>query len=97
MVDFDLDDMLVGRQVLKTLNAVYQQRPELKVVYSNFLVWNKNTQVFWLSNNEELTEEKFQNYRKTLGYWRTSHLKTYRKKLYDLVPLSYLADLSHVR
>jgi hypothetical protein len=60
-------------------------------------VWNKNTQVFWKSSNQQLSEDQFKKYRQTLGYWRTGHLKTYRKKVYDLVPLAYLADLSHVR
>jgi len=55
VVDFDLDDMLVGRQVLKVFNAVYQESDNLLVAYSNYIVWNKNTQVFWISNNQQLS------------------------------------------
>ena len=32
-----------------------------------------------------------------MSFWRTGHLKTYSKKVYNLVPLAYLADMNHIR
>ena len=39
VADLDSDDELIGRQVLKVINAVYQQNPGTWIVNSNYIMF----------------------------------------------------------
>lgn len=40
IVELDTDDEFIGRQVLKTINAVYSKEPEVWAMYSSYIYWS---------------------------------------------------------
>lgn len=88
--DVDADDTLIGRQVMKVMNALYQSS-ENWVIYSNF-VWLKND--YFIRGFSEPIDPKIlaDNRYRALSNWRTSHLKTYLRDLYVKVPKEYFIE-----
>ena len=79
IVDMDADDALVGRQVLKVLNSVYQNESNW-FVYSNHVVFEEGKNYPEAGYSDYLYQHilKENRYRTTEYYWATGHLKTYR-------------------
>ena len=55
VVEVDLDDELVGTQVFKVVNAVYQSDKDIEVAYSNYIITDSKSLLSWKGNNQELT------------------------------------------
>lgn len=85
IVPADSDDWFVGSQVLKVLNVFYQN-PEKWFIYSKFLSRiNSKTYRSGLSKPLKIPVAQ---YRKNLT-WVTSHLRSFRKKIFGKVPLTH--------
>lgn len=91
----DADDGLVGRQALKVLNAVYQN-PNYWFVYSRY-VWRTSPtgmpdiQILINGQSKEL-ETPVDKYRNTVMAWDVSHLRTFRKKLFEKIPMQMMME-----
>ena len=88
VLELDADDYLIGRQVFKTINAIYQQNKSW-LAYSNFLIYHPDQKVTPGISRKLRVEPKL--YRKAGTYWATSHLKTYYAALEMKIPISNLA------
>ena len=89
IVEVDGDDTLIGRQVMKVLNAFYRDSPETWVAYSNLLL-QKSENVFEKFQNRDIPRSIYkQNSYRISGNWVTSHLKTYRREVYMKIPITY--------
>lgn len=87
VIVLDGDDSLIGNQVLQVLNNVYKNQ-KYWYVYSNYANSFPNGRITrgiasgpFNSNTE--------NYRATPLIWVTSHIKTFRKKLMDAMPIEH--------
>ena len=87
-MEVDGDDSLIGRQVMKLLNAYYTDNPETWVVYSNLLI-KSGSNYRHFSNKEIPTRVYESNSYRTAGMWITSHLKTYYRAVFMKIPPDY--------
>ena len=90
MFDVDADDLLVGRQVMKLMNALYQSSDHW-FIYSNY-IWTKETGMI-----EGLSKPIPSNILETNSYrtwdrWVTSALRTYKRELFMKIPKKYLLE-----
>ena len=76
MFNIDADDALIGRQVMKLMNALYQNSDNW-LIYSNFAfeTINKKIQLGFSKPIEPKVIET--NSYRTSSEWVTSHLRTY--------------------
>lgn len=81
MFPFDGDDNLVGRQVFRLLNAIYQER-KARFVYLNFLQFFRNRQELTLSPGYS---------REVLP--QTKKTRTYRQRATPLHLRCWMSDL----
>ncbi len=84
IVCLDGDDWLVGDFVLEYLNVVYQDKDV-------WLTYGQYTPLSNKYNNYCQPIEDFSTYRKSKE-WRTSHLKTFKRGLWDLIKDNDLRD-----
>ena len=81
----DSDDWFVGSQVLKVLNALYQD-PQKWFIYSKYLTKTfPNSYTNGFSTALKIPVAKY----RTSMSWVTSHLRTFRKKIFAKVPLTH--------
>ena len=93
--DVDADDSLIGRQVMKVMNALYQSSSHW-FVYSNFVQHSINKfhdEYFELGFCKKVHESILaRNSYRTTADWTTSHLKTYLRELYAKIPKKYFME-----
>ena len=89
VIDIDADDALIGSQVLKLVNALYQHHHSW-FIYSNYLNIKDNELQAGLS--EEISENHCKDYRLLRTYWVTSELRTYLRDLYVKIPIQYFLE-----
>ena len=80
-MDIDGDDWLIGNQVLKVVNAVYQNDSSLWAVYFNNIFWEEKQPKLASEGGIPQTILDKGNYR-TEDIWKTGHLRTFLRKLY---------------
>ena len=80
----DASDYLIGSQALKTVNHAYLD-PLIWFVYSRYILTYQNQLYIGLSKNLTVPAETYRNNCKQ--YWNVSALKTFRRRLYDKIPL----------
>lgn len=80
----DGDDSVIGRQTLNVINALYQD-PNRWYVYTSYVEFKNGKLVPGQASLdfEGTTDE----YRYNLDVWTTSHIRSWRKKLTNAVPL----------
>ena len=84
--DMDADDSLIGRQVMKLINACYQSS-DAWFIYSNYLHFNRN---YASGLSREIPKAVFAaNSYRTSSQWVTGHLRTYYRDLFVKIPLEY--------
>lgn len=89
IVDIDSDDSLIGCQVLKTINAMYQQSDSW-FIYANFIFWHQKIKIgYSMAITDEIWQQN--NYRSS-SLWVTTHLRTYLRELYMKIPLEYFME-----
>ena len=86
----DADDSLIGRQVMKLMNALYQ-------ISSNWLIYTSFIQAEYPSQDpgysQEINKEVLaRNSYRTEQAWVTSHLRTYLRDLYVKIPKEYFLE-----
>ena len=85
VVDLDSDDSLIGVYVFQLINTLYQRYPNKWAIYFNYLIDSKRVMFVGMfpSNIGPIPDEVFEkgNYRNS-GLWKTSELRTFRKKLF---------------
>ena len=86
--DMDADDVLIGRQVMKLMNTLYQSTGKW-FIYSNF-VWEKTPTIIVKGLSTQIKPNVFatNSYRLSEG-WVTSALRTYLRDLYIKIPKEY--------
>lgn len=86
----DADDGIAGIQTFHILNSIYQD-PRSCYVYSRFLMNDDNFQknVYFIGPSSKKLDVPVDKYRITPESWVTSHLRTFRKKVMDAVPLEH--------
>ena len=88
----DADDELIGRQVMKLMNAVYQSTGKW-FIYSNFIMPIKGVNNLGYSKaiNPEILASN--TYRIVSNQqWVTGHLRTYLRELYIKIPMDYFME-----
>ena len=83
----DGDDELIGRQVFKFFNSIFQKY-DIWLMYSNFLVTPHNVAGFSRPYPDQIINVN--KFRKTT--FRISHLRTFYTKLFTLVEEKDLKD-----
>ena len=87
--DMDADDSLIGRQVMKLINACYQSS-DAWFIYSNYLHFNRN---YASGLSREIPKAVFAaNSYRTSSQWVTGHLRTYYRDLFVKIPLEYFTE-----
>ena len=81
MLDIDGDDWLIGSQVLKVVNAVYQNDSSLWAAYFNSIFWEEGQPKPASEGGIPQAVLEKGNYR-TEEIWKTGHLRTFLRKLY---------------
>lgn len=84
IVHVDMDDMLIGRQVFKTLNAVYQD-PNVWYAYTRYII-QPNPEEMPNAGKSRAINFDVKDYRHVLD-WKTSALRTLRYEVMAHVPL----------
>jgi hypothetical protein len=89
----DGDDALIGRQVLKLYNSVYQ-KTKSALVYSNYLHVNNNKDVQLGSSSQPipmkmLLNDNIKEIRKSKGFF-TSHLLSFYVELFRKIKVEDL-------
>ena len=91
--DLDADDAMIGRQVMKLFNALYQQSDKW-FIYSNHASHSKDSKVvrgLCRSIDQQLLAHN--SYRTAPNSrWRTSQLRTFLTDLYTKVPMDYFLE-----
>lgn len=86
VVVVDADDALIGRQTLKILNSVYEN-PNIWYAYSSYINMNPKSKFIDKGDQTDYLQFKTSDYRVSFK-WQTSHLRTFRRKLVDSLPIS---------
>lgn len=84
VVHVDMDDMLLGRQVLKVLNAVYHDQ-NTWYVYTRYLRQD-DTKMMPNAGKSRAINFDIKKYRHMLD-WRTSAMRTFRYEIMAHVPI----------
>ena len=90
MFNIDADDALIGRQVMKLMNALYQSSDDW-LIYSNFASDTTENVQFGFSGPIAQQILESNSYRTYLA-WLTSHMRTYLRELYMKIPKEYLLE-----
>ena len=85
VVDLDVEDELVGSQVLRLFNALYQQHPDTWLIYSNSLHVNDVDREVKKGFSSDLNPTSFITHQVQFETQKISHLRTFRRKLYGKV------------
>jgi hypothetical protein len=82
----DGDDSIIGSQVFQILNAVYKKQSNW-YVYSNYISYYPQNGRYFGGGASAAFVGSTDNYRTLEAIWVTSHIRTFRRKLMDAVPL----------
>lgn len=85
VVSLDGDDALIGRQAFKIINSVYQNK-NVWFSYSTNLIFDKFKNTFQMGSYSRSIYEQSSEYRSKFE-WNISPVRTFRKKLFDSLPL----------
>ena len=84
IVHVDMDDMLLGRQVFKVINAIYHN-PNIWYAYTRYLRQD-NPEMLPNAGKSRKINIKIEEYRHALD-WKTSAIRTLRYEVMSKVPL----------
>lgn len=82
IIDVDSDDCFIGTEVLSLINYLYQNNENIWILYSNHLILDSHE--LKPGTNRRIADDEFASYR-TSDEWVTSHLKSYRRELYEKI------------
>ena len=84
----DADDSAIGKQTLKVLNAVYRQK-DYWYVYTNYvgMSYIRNSPIYRKGISSMKFIGSLSTYRVFELMWFTSHMKTFKKLLMDVIPI----------
>ena len=88
MTVIDADDSAIGRQTFKVLNAVYRQK-DYWYVYTNYvgMSYLRNSPIYRKGISSMKFIGSLSTYRVFELMWFTSHMKTFKKLLMDVIPI----------
>ena len=93
VIDYDVDDLLIGKQAFKLVNSAFQDE-KTWILYTSYFLLNNNRASLRKKSivDGKILVETAQQYRTSV--WRTSHLKVYLMDLYKKIPFDHFASKS---
>ena len=82
IIDIDADDELIGVQVLKLFNAMYQSKPDVWFVYTNNIPFQQSIRQPLVGTSLELVEDYFPIHTTRLHFFTISSIRSFTKKLF---------------